>query len=253
MYNFIIAAEGQTDIDALQVILQGLTTELELECAFPAVIFPSGDATSGRGWSALKVTCEKFRGEIKSEEQMAKDRTTFEKMGFNITPPSQNSQPSWRAVTAFQENPILVFHLDGDIAEELTAHHPKGAFEAAKDRGQYCREALQHWTGLKENDALWCVPVQCLETWFLTLHSLDDCQKHLPAMQDYESVKNSDVYNALICLGAQPYSDAEGQQTVDKVLLTQNKSEELAKNFAHCKKQCPSAERFAQDVRKILQ
>ena len=248
MITFILAAEGQTDIDALTVLLKKFVDQCHTECTFAPPIFPSGDATAGRGWSGLKTCLEAFRGtEAKTEEQSRKDIAIYASMGMR--PPSRFGKPRWPALFALYENLLPVIHLDGDIAEEIGTHHPQGAFSAEDDRAEYCRKALQHWTNLTDDDAIWCVPVQCLETWFLALHPLDDCKKHMPGVAGYESTPNQTVYDLLCCLGHPSYFDADKRcNTVDKIQLTQTHTQTLADNLDTLCAHCPSAQRFADDI-----
>lgn len=252
MRTFILAAEGPTDTSTLTVLLKKLMEQCHVQCAFAPPIFPSGDATAGRGWPGLKTSLEALRGiEAKTIEQAQKDAPIYASMG--IQPPSRFGRSRWPALFALYTNLLPVVHLDGDIAEEITAHHPRGAFNPTADRAEYCRQALQHWTGLAENAAIWCIPVQCLETWFLTLHPLTECHKCMPEIADYESISGELVYDLLCSLGHRSYFDIDKDcYTVDKVHLATDYSQSLADNVDTLRKQCPSAQRFVTDVTRHL-
>lgn len=252
MPTLMLATEGQTDIDVLTVLLKKVAEQCRVKCDFAPPIFPSGDATAGRGWAGLKTCLEAFRGvEVKTEEQTQKDTAIFALM--DIRPPSRFNRSRWQALFALYENLLPIIQIDGDIAEEIGAHHPDGTFTSGHSRAEYCRQVLQHWTGLGENTAIWCIPVQCLEAWFLSLYSLQECRKYMPEVADYESISSALVYNLLCSLGHQSYFDKDKDcHTVDKIHLSTHHSQSLAGNLDTLCEQCPSAQRFVTDVTRRL-
>ena len=257
MYTVLVVAEGGTDFDALQGLVGHIAKEQDVPCQC-LQLFPEEDATSGTldkgGWTRLMHWARQWNASPQPAPFSGADAKIWEAAG--MTGPVVASPVTWTthlAPYAQGEERILLFHLDGDIAEELAPHHPDEDYKAGMDRVAYCRRALQHWTGLGEDQALWCIPVQCLETWFLTLHPLKQCQQFSPEMQDYESVPTEKVYALLLNLGHEAYTDPEIGNTVDKVRLTEKYTGRLAQQLDSLAECCPSAERFFSEVRQRLQ
>lgn len=255
MRTFLLATEGVTDFDALREIIEYIAARAGIPCQCRRV-FPLDDATTGRlgkgGWSRLMDWAKTWNPAPRQDPGCsASDKALWAAVG--IHPPTSSPPVTWASVRGIDDNTSLVFHLDGDIAGEIASHHPDGAYAPATDRASYCRKALSHWTGLSEGEALWAIPVQCLESWFLTLHPLELCQKKMPDMHCYESLPTSQVYELLCHLGHPHYVDEAGNYTVDKCALTEKHSTALAKQLDTLCQLCPSAARFTNDVRQHLQ
>lgn len=256
MYTVLVVAEGGTDFDALQGLVGHIAKEQGVPCQCVR-LFPAEDATSGildkGGWARLMDWTKRWNANPQPASLSSADAATWAAIG--MTGPVKRSPVTW--TTHLAPYPpgqgILLFHLDGDIAEELAPHHPDKDYKAGLNRVAYCRHALQHWTGLGEDQALWCIPVQCLETWFLTLHPLKQCQQFSPDMQDYESLPTAGVCELLLDLGHEAYTDPEIGKTVDKIRLTEKYTAKLAHKLDSLTDCCPSAERFFSEVRQRLQ
>ena len=229
MRTFLIAAEGVSDVKVLATIIEKIASAYNISCICRS-IFPEPDATSGSigkgGWSRLKKWAEKYnsnRHNVFSD----KDKEIWARSGMIITPVS-TPPITWKSITA-PEDSLLVFHLDGDAVMEISATHPNcGSYHNGMSIVEYCRAVLQEWTGLSPDDAIWAIPVQCLESWFLALHSLEVCREAEPIFSDYENLDTKVLYSTLVKLGYEAFSSEQGNQTVDKCDLSENHAEHVA-------------------------
>ncbi|MFR8275799.1 MAG: hypothetical protein ACLU98_05460 [Desulfovibrio fairfieldensis] len=254
MHTILIAGEGKTDFDALHTLVKEIARQHETQCECRP-LFPEEDATSGRqrGWSGLMEWCKRHRGDISNPQRAQEDNELLSLAGISRPRQILQSFPPWQFFHAFEPDTRLLFHLDGDIAEEIGSHHPDGQYQPDADRISYCRKALSDWTGLSPEEALWAIPVHCLETWFLTLYSIEECKAFWPDMQDYESTTTELVYDLLCSFGHKAYIDDFGIPTVDKCELTKKYRSSLAQHINKLYSACPSAKDFAVSVQRFFE
>lgn len=254
MHTILIAGEGKTDFDALHALVEEIARQHGTQCECRR-LFPEEDATSGRqrGWSGLMEWCKRYRGEIANPQRTQEDNELLRLAGVSRPEQILQSFPPWQFFHAFEPDTRLLFHLDGDIAEKIGSHHPDGPYQPDADRAAYCRKALSCWTGLSPEEALWAIPVHCLETWFLALHSIEECKVFLPDMQDYESTKTESVYTLLRSLGYTTYAENPDAHTIDKCELVKKYSSSLAQHLNELCGACPSAKDFTASVQSFLE
>ena len=249
----LIAAEGRSDFDTLRLIIDTVSKEVGIDCRCE-LVFPEYDATSDScgkgGWSRFKDWISERSGAPKEDPLLSEeDRALW--LNSGLLAPTLSSPASWQLIMGL-EGALVVLHLDADIVEKIGQDHPRGEFIPGTDVTDYCREALYAWSGLSEDEAVCAIPVQCTETWYLALHTPNECRNKFPDFLSYETTPTSIVYSVLCELGHEQYMDEEGTTTIDKILLPRLHGDRLINNLQHLCIKCPAAEVFVHSLRKKL-
>lgn len=252
-HSFLVAAEGQTDFDTLHLIIDAVSKDLDVDCSCK-MVFPEYDATSSScgkgGWSRFMHWVKALNGTTQpAHDTSERDKELWEKAGF--TGPTKTSPASWELMLALDDS-MLILHLDGDVANEIGTHHPDGPYSNDIPIYTYCKKALYAWSGLTSERAICAIPVQCMESWYLTLHSLDDCKFYCQSIENYESTPTADVYTLLCKLGHKNFIDDNGESTVDKIELPKKYGSKLIARLDELCAACPSALCFVNDLEQVF-
>lgn len=251
--SILVAAEGRSDFDTLQRIIDVVAQELGVVCECKAV-FPEYDATSDSsglgGWSRLMSWLKNLNGSTQPDQALSdRDRELWQSVG--MVGPARAPAASWELMLGLDDS-ILVLHIDGDAASVMGQHHPDGAYSQEVNIIKYCRTALYSWSGLADSRVVCAVPVQCMESWYLTLYSIGECAILCPQIVDYEVLPTEDVYNLLCSFDHDKFIDEDGNETVDKVKLPARFGDRLAGDLDKLCSDCPSARCFISDLDRLM-
>lgn len=248
--NIIIASEGLTDCDALEQIIKKIADKYDIQCHFN-VFFPERDNTSGkctrRGWTSLRDKLKEFHPNPPVSAPLFQDKDKAIWQAAGMLGPTKASPATWALVQGV-ENSLLVFHIDGDVAFKIHEDHNIEDFDGKFDTiYDFCKNCLQSWSGVGDDSAIFVVPIQCLETWFLRTY------KKFESEESIENINTENIYRILIKLGCREYDDGKGNILPDKVFLIRTRLNLLLKKWGDICRECYSADRFNKDLNSFFE
>lgn len=248
--NIIIASEGLTDCDTLEPIIKKIASKYGIQCHFN-VFFPERDNTSGnctrRGWTSLRDKLKEFNPNQPVSAPLLQDKDKEIWQAAGMLGPTKASPATW-AIVQGVENSLLIFHIDGDVAFKIHEDSDIEDFGGSPDKiYDFCKSCLQSWSGVGADSAIFVVPVQCLETWFLRTYN------EFKSDELIENINTEDVYKILIGLGCQKYRDDKGNILPDKIYLIQTQLDLLLKRWEDVCIECSSADRFDKDLNSFFE
>lgn len=243
--NIIIASEGLTDCDALEQIIKKIADKYNIQCHFN-VFFPERDNTSGkctrRGWTSLRDKLKEFHPNPPASTPLFQDKDKAIWQAAGMIGPTQVSPVTWTIVQGV-ENSLLVFHIDGDVAFKIHEDPDIENFDGTPDKiYDFCKNCLQSWSGVSDDSAIFVIPIQCLETWFLRTYRKFKSEKLI------ENIRTEDIYKILIDLGCKEYEDDRGNILPDKIFLIRTRLNLLLKKWEDICKESSSADKFDKDL-----